>query len=109
MDQLHEKGVIGAQNGSKPREILINRQQWLEMQAYSSGNDFTAENTEQMSFDDSGDNFEIEDDGVVNENYGNAFSQTDKYSDSEEDSDDFSDMEDFYNRVNLPDNDDGEY
>ncbi len=109
MDQLHEKGVIGAQNGSKPREILINRQQWLEMQAYSSGNDFTAENTEQMSFDDSGDNYEIEDDGVVNENYGNAFSQTDKYSDSEEGSDDFSDMEDFYDRVNLPDNDDGEY
>lgn len=51
MDQLQEKGIIGPANGSKPREILINRQQWLEMQAYSSNTVFTAENTEQMSFD----------------------------------------------------------
>lgn len=51
MDQLQEKGIIGPANGSKPREILINRQQWLEMQAYSSNTAFTAENTEQMSFD----------------------------------------------------------
>lgn len=51
MDQLQEKGIIGPANGSKPREILINRQQWLEMQAYSSSTAFTAENTEQMSFD----------------------------------------------------------
>lgn len=51
MDQLQEKGIIGPANGSKPREILINRQQWLEMQAYSSSTAFTAENTEQMSFE----------------------------------------------------------
>lgn len=51
IDQLEEKGIIGPSNGSKPREILINRQQWLEMQAYGSTPDFTAENTEQMSFD----------------------------------------------------------
>lgn len=51
MDQLQEKGIIGPQDGAKKREILINRQQWLEMQAYS-GDNFTAENTEQMSFDD---------------------------------------------------------
>lgn len=51
MDQLHEKGIIGAANGSKPREILINRQQWLEMQAYSSGG-YSAENDmQQLSFD----------------------------------------------------------
>ena len=36
IDQLEEKGIIGPANGSKGREILINRQQWLEMQAYSS-------------------------------------------------------------------------
>ncbi|MGN1328707.1 MAG: DNA translocase FtsK [Eubacterium sp.] len=113
MDQLHEKGVIGAQNGSKPREILINRQQWLEMQAYSSGNDFTAENTEQMSFDDGNDdfenddvidNFEIEDDGVVSENYNR-----DEYRSQDDEIDDFLDMEEFYDRVNLPDDEDGEY
>ena len=118
MDQLHEKGIIGAQNGSKPREILINRQQWLEMQAYSSGNDFTAENTEQMSFDDrddefedddSSDDFEYEDDGVVSENYSKKSSYRDNYSSQEDDIDDFLDMEEFYDRVNLPDDDDGEY
>lgn len=66
IDQLEEKGIIGPANGSKGREILINRQQWLEMQAYSSNKvPFTSENTEQMSFD--GD--EIEDDGVVSKNY----------------------------------------
>lgn len=66
IDQLEEKGIIGHANGSKGREILINRQQWLEMQAYSSNKvPFTSENTEQMSFDED----EIEDDGVVSENY----------------------------------------
>lgn len=66
IDQLEEKGIIGPANGSKGREILINRQQWLEMQAYSSNKvPFTSENTEQTSFDED----EIEDDGVVSENY----------------------------------------
>lgn len=66
IDQLEEKGIIGPANGSKGREILINRQQWLEMHAYSSNKvPFTSENTEQMSFDED----EIEDDGVVSENY----------------------------------------
>ena len=66
IDQLEEKGIIGPANGSKGREILINRQQWLEMQVYSSNKvPFTSENTEQMSFDED----EIEDDGVVSENY----------------------------------------
>lgn len=66
IDQLEEKGIIGPANGSKGREILINRQQWFEMQAYSSNKvPFTSENTEQMSFDED----EIEDDGVVSENY----------------------------------------
>lgn len=66
IDQLEEKGITGPANGSKGREILINRQQWLEMQAYSSNKvPFTSENTEQMSFNED----EIEDDGVVSENY----------------------------------------
>ncbi len=64
IDQLEDKGIIGPANGSKGREILINRQQWLEMQAYSSNQTpFTTENTEQMDFDD------VEDDGAVSENY----------------------------------------
>lgn len=64
IDQLEDKGIIGPANGSKGREILINRQQWLEMQAYSSNQTpFIAENTEQMEFED------VEDDGAVSENY----------------------------------------
>ncbi len=55
IDQLQEKGIIGPANGAKPREILINRQQWMEMQAYSSNGEFTVENTEQMSFDQTSD------------------------------------------------------
>lgn len=51
IDQLEEKGIIGPSNGSKGREILITRQQWLEMQAYSANGEFTADNTEQMSFE----------------------------------------------------------
>ena len=55
MDQLEEKGIIGPQDGAKPREIRINKQQWIQMKANgTAGNDelpFTAENTEQMSFD----------------------------------------------------------
>ena len=63
VDQLQEKGIIGPANGAKPREILITRQQWLEMKAYSSNRDFTADNTEQMSFDDTeADNFSHDDD-----------------------------------------------
>ncbi|MBQ7203761.1 MAG: DNA translocase FtsK [Eubacterium sp.] len=53
MDQLEDKGIIGPQEGAKPREIRINKQQWIQMQAQGSAGDteFTAENTVQMSFD----------------------------------------------------------
>ena len=51
MDQLEERGVIGPQDGAKPREIRINKQQWIQMQAQGSAPEFTAENTEQMTFD----------------------------------------------------------
>ncbi|MBR3149550.1 MAG: DUF87 domain-containing protein [Eubacterium sp.] len=53
MDQLEEKGIIGPQDGAKPREIRINKQQWIQMQAQAPATEFTAENTEQLSFDDS--------------------------------------------------------
>ena len=51
MDQLEEKHIIGPQDGAKPREILINMQQWIQMQAQGPVPEFTAENTEQMRFD----------------------------------------------------------
>ncbi len=33
IDQLEKKGIIGPYEGSKPRQVLITRQQWLEMRA----------------------------------------------------------------------------
>ena len=30
MDELADAGIIGPQEGSKPRQILISKQQWLE-------------------------------------------------------------------------------
>lgn len=53
MDELEAKGIIGPQDGAKPREIRINKQQWIQMQA--QGPAFTAENTEQMSFESDND------------------------------------------------------
>ncbi len=50
MDELEDKGIIGPQDGAKPREIRINKQQWIEMQAKGPAPEFTAENTEQISF-----------------------------------------------------------
>lgn len=52
IDQLQDYGVIGHSEGSKPRKVLMNMQMWLEKRAYDSGNQFTAQNTEQMSFGD---------------------------------------------------------
>ncbi len=52
IDQLQEYGVIGPSEGSKPRQVLMNKQMWFEKRAYDSGKQFTAENTVQMSIDD---------------------------------------------------------
>lgn len=36
VDELEEKGIIGQYEGSKPRKVLITKQQWYEMNAVSS-------------------------------------------------------------------------
>ncbi len=36
IDQLEKKGIIGPYEGSKPRQVLITRQQWLEMRTTES-------------------------------------------------------------------------
>ena len=33
IDQLEERGIVGPFEGSKPRKVLISKQQWMEMQA----------------------------------------------------------------------------
>ncbi len=47
VDELSEKGIIGPFEGSKPRKVLITKEQWYEMQANSSS---TA--PKQLSVDD---------------------------------------------------------
>ena len=31
MDELEDRGIVGPQDGSKPRELLITRSQWQEI------------------------------------------------------------------------------
>ena len=33
IDELEERGIIGPFEGSKPRKVLISKQQWMEMNA----------------------------------------------------------------------------
>lgn len=41
MDELEEKGIIGPFEGSKPRAVLITKQQWMERCALSSSSEDT--------------------------------------------------------------------
>ena len=47
IDELSEKGIIGPYEGSKPRKVLITKEQWYQMQANSSVNA-----PKQLSIDD---------------------------------------------------------
>ena len=33
MDQMEEKGIVGPSEGAKPRQILITKEQWVQMQS----------------------------------------------------------------------------
>ena len=54
VDQMEEVGVVGPFEGSKPRQILMTRQQWQEIQAGggSAGTDESSAEAEQVSFAD---------------------------------------------------------
>lgn len=46
VDNLEERGIIGPYEGSKPRKVLISKQQWYEMNALAQGGatrDYSAE------------------------------------------------------------------
>ena len=42
VDQMEEKGVVGPFEGSKPRQVLITKAQWQEMQYKQGMVDMTA-------------------------------------------------------------------
>ena len=52
IDQLEEKGVIGPQDGSKPRAVLMTRQQWYEMQALRGDLAGSPDLPEEEAYDD---------------------------------------------------------
>lgn len=74
IDQLQEYGVIGPAEGSKPRQVLMTKQMWLEKRAYESGKDFTAENTEQISIDEAIIKNEV-DDGIIDNQSSGDFDE----------------------------------
>ncbi|MEG0545724.1 MAG: DNA translocase FtsK [Oscillospiraceae bacterium] len=50
IDNLEERGIIGPYEGSKPRKVLVTKQQWYEMNALAQGGaskDYTMEDTPQ--------------------------------------------------------------
>ena len=51
IDELSEKGVVGPYEGSKPRKVLITRDQWYEMQALSQTSPKEAEPKQPSLFD----------------------------------------------------------
>ena len=36
VDEMEQRGIVGPSEGSKPRKVLITKQQWMEMKARSS-------------------------------------------------------------------------
>ena len=53
IDDLEERGIIGPFEGSKPRKVLISKQQWYEMNALAQGGaSETTDATDILSVDD---------------------------------------------------------
>ena len=56
VDEMEEKGIVGPFQGSKPRDILITKEQWLSMRSGGA---------EQMEFDDLEADFEHSPDELI--------------------------------------------
>ncbi len=52
MDTLEENGIVGPAEGSKPRKVLLTKQQWYEMNAMSSDVTDTPLGSDNNSFDE---------------------------------------------------------
>lgn len=76
IDQLQEYGVIGPAEGSKPRQVLMTKQMWLEKRAYESGKEYTTDNLEQISMDEAlvkNEADEMNDDIIDNQSSGDFY------------------------------------
>ena len=70
VDQLEQQGIVGPPDGSKPREVLITRQQYLEMVNYKEN--------EQRSMDDyidSSDEEQLDSDDKAEEEFDEDYVQ----------------------------------
>lgn len=62
IDQLEEKGIVGPHQGAKPREVLITRQDWIQMQTTGVAASTPKNESKQLSFDDAvADDFDDDD------------------------------------------------
>ncbi len=52
IDDLEERGIIGPFEGSKPRKVLISKQQWYEMNALAQGGAPNTDATDILSVED---------------------------------------------------------
>lgn len=69
IDELEQRHIVGPFEGSKPRKVLISKQQWMEMNALGkvttpaeeSVQDYTPQSTESsFQFDESSDDIEVQ-------------------------------------------------
>lgn len=78
MDQLEEKGIIGPHQGAKPREVLISRAEWIQMQTTGVAATPQQAEPQQLSFDDTSsvaDDFDDFDDEPVVETSSEEFAE----------------------------------
>lgn len=52
IDQLEEYGVIGPSEGSKPRQVIMDKQRWLEKRAYDSNKEYQSNDAQQITLDE---------------------------------------------------------
>ena len=102
IDQLEEKGIVGPHQGAKPREVLITRQDWIQMQTTGVAASAPKNESKQLSFDDAvAENFDEDFDEDDTENSDNSSEDT-----SEDEFDDnFVEIETEHEDVRFTDDD----